>query len=490
MWLTLDDQSPLSLNRQVCSQIRALILCGDLPAGQRLPSTRQLAKELGVARSTVMDAYDQLLAEGYLESRGGSGTTVALGIRPQPPLQAEPAACGLSLAPRIESHNPPGLVNFQSGVPALEHFPAVEWGKLYRQCCESLPASALRYSSPAGVDELREALAGWLLRMRGLRVDPGQIMITTGATQGLRLVAHLLSRPDALALVEDPVHRGLVEVIARSGYEVEGIAADSQGMDTGQLHCLPDDRAARCAFVYVTPSHQYPTGGILSAPRRQALVDFAHNRNCMLVEDDYDGEFRFEGTPISALRELAPERVIYLGSFSKILAPALRIGFAVVPARLVPRWIEEKQFTDVHTDALTQRALASFITSGSLERHIWKMCKLYKRKRLHLLQCLRERFGSSFTASGQAAGLHMIAEFPGIQFTDTVLASMRANGVRAVPVEHHALRRTGAHAHQLILGYAHLSEPAIERGVAALHTALSTVQKTVQNTGQTPTLPR
>ena len=147
-------------------------------------------------------------------------------------------------------------------------------------------------------------------------------------------------------------------------------------MDTGQLHYLPDDRAARCAFVYVTPSHQYPTGGILSAPRRQALVDFAHNRNCMLVEDDYDGEFRFEGTPISALRELAPERVIYIGSFSKILAPALRIGFAVVPSRLVPRWIEEKQFTDVHTDALTQRALASFITSGALERHIWKMCKL------------------------------------------------------------------------------------------------------------------
>lgn len=459
---------------------------GDLPAGQRLPSTRQLGKELGVARSTVMEAYDQLLAEGYLESRGGSGTTVALGIRPQPPLQAEPAASELPLATRSETHDPPGLVNFQSGVPALEHFPAVEWGRLYRQCCERLPASALRYNSPAGVDELREAIAGWLLRMRGLRVDPGQIMITTGATQGLRLVARLLGRPNGMAIVEDPVHRGLVEVIARAGYEVEGIAADSQGMDTGQLLCLPNDRAARCAFVYVTPSHQYPTGGILSAPRRQALVDFAHNRNCMLVEDDYDGEFRFEGTPISALRELAPERVIYIGSFSKILAPALRIGFAVVPARLVPRWIEEKQYTDVHTDALTQRALASFITSGALERHIWKMCKLYKRKRLHLLHCLRDRFGTGFAASGQAAGLHMIAEFPGIQFTDTVLATMQAHGVRAVPVEHHSLHRTGAHAHQLILGYAHLSEQAIERGVTALHSALSTVL----NTALPPTLPR
>ena len=224
MWLTLDDKNPLSLNRQIGSQIRTLILCGDLPAGQRLPSTRQLGKELGVARSTVMEAYDQLLAEGYLESRAGSGTSVAQGLRPQPQFQAEPAASGLPLAPSVDRHDPPGLVNFQSGVPALEHFPAVEWGKLYRQCCESLPASALRYNSPAGVDELREAIAGWLLRMRGLRVDPGQIMITTGATQGLRLVARLLSRPNGMAIVEDPVHRGLVEVIARSEYEVEGIA--------------------------------------------------------------------------------------------------------------------------------------------------------------------------------------------------------------------------------------------------------------------------
>ena len=476
MWLTLDDQSPLSLNRQISSQIRTLILRGDLPAGQRLPSTRQLGKELGIARSTVMEAYDQLLAEGYLESREGSGTSVAQGIRPQPHRQDESAPSALLHPHRAGNNNPAGLVNFQSGIPALEHFPTGEWGRLYRQCCDSLPATALRYNSPAGVDELREAIAGWLLRMRGLRAAPEQIMITTGATQGLRLVARLLRQPGSLALVEDPVHRGLVEVITRAGYTVEGIAADAQGMDTLQLHHLPHDRAARCAFVYVTPSHQYPTGGILSAPRRQTLVDFAHSRNCMLVEDDYDGEFRFEGTPISALRELAPERVIYIGSFSKILAPALRIGFAVVPTTLVPLWIEEKQYTDVHTDALTQRTLASFITNGALERHIWKMCKLYKRKRLHLLQCLQKHFGSSFAASGQAAGLHMIAEFPGIQFTDIVLANMRAHGVLAVPVEHHSLRRAGAHAHQLILGYAHLSEQAIERGITALHTALSTAQ--------------
>ena len=298
-------------------------------------------------------------------------------------------------------------------------------------------------------------------------------MITNGATQGLRLVGRLLHRLDAVALVEDPVHRGLVEVISRGEFSIEGIAADAQGMNVSLLQNLPEQTAQRCAFVYVTPSHQYPTGGILSVQRRQALVDFARQRHCMVVEDDYDGEFRFEGTPVSALRELAPDRVIYIGSFSKILAPALRLGFAVVPQELVPRWVEEKQYTDVHTDALSQRALAAFISSGGLERHIWKMCKLYKRKRLFLLECLRRHFGDSFTASGQAAGLHLVAGFPGVNFSDEMLTSMRVHGVRAVPVEHHSLCRDGAHAHQLILGYAHLSEQAMEHGVHALRAALA-----------------
>ncbi|MFV0347950.1 MAG: PLP-dependent aminotransferase family protein [Halodesulfovibrio sp.] len=473
MWLSLDAQSPLSLNRQICAQIKTLILNGHLSGGDRLPSTRQLGKDLDVARSTVIEAYDQLLAEGYIESRRGSGTCVAQGIRPQIQIYEQPTVEAHVPAVADRRTDPAGLVNFQSGIPALEQFPAAEWGRLYRQVCDAIPASALRYSSPSGVGELQQAIAGWLLRMRGLRAEPGQIMITTGATQGLRLVARLLNRPDALAIVEDPVHRGLVEVISRAGYAIEGIKADAQGMDVSRLQDLTERTTRRCAFVYVTPSHQYPTGGILSAQRRQALVDFARQRNCMLVEDDYDGEFRFEGSPVSALRELASERVIYIGSFSKILAPALRLGFAVVPQYLAGRWAEEKQYTDVHTDALSQRTLAAFITSGGLERHIWKMCKLYRRKRLFLLECLRRHFGKAFSVSGQAAGLHMVARFPGICFSEEVLATMRAQGVLAVPVEQHSLCRDGAHADELIMGYAHLSEESMERGVHALRSALA-----------------
>ncbi len=473
MWLSLDAKNPLSLNRQICAQIKALILRGHLAAGDRLPSTRQLGKDLAVARSTVIEAYDQLLAEGYIESRRGSGTRVAMGIRPQPEIIGQSPVARFTRAKENAGNNDSAMVNFQSGIPALEHFPAAEWGKLYKQVCDTVPASALRYSSPQGVAELQQAISGWLLRMRGLSAAPEQIMITTGATQGLRLVARLLYRPDALAIVEDPVHRGLVEVISRAGYAIQGVRADEQGMDVCRLQSLPEQAIRSCAFVYVTPSHQYPTGGILSAQRRQVLVDFAQRHNCMLVEDDYDGEFRFEGTPVSALRELAPESVIYIGSFSKILAPALRIGFAVVPQTMADRWAIEKQYTDVHTDALTQRTLAAFISSGGLERHIWKMCKLYKRKRFFLLESLRRHFGKSFTVSGQAAGLHLVAGFPGVCFTNDVLATMREHGVRAVPVEQHSLSNDGTHAQELIMGYAHLSEESMERGVHALQLSLA-----------------
>jgi len=478
MWLALSEKDSRARNRQIYEQIRELILRGDLSGGERLPSTRALGKELGVARGTVVEAYEQLLAEGYIETLRGSGTQVARGVGALPLAENRLTGPGSPLpttqprADRPHESAAPHGINFQSGIPALEHFPAGEWGRLYRQVCDRLPATALRYANPCGVPELREALAGWLLRMRGLRAAPEQIMITTGATQGLGLVGRLLCRPQGVVLVEDPVHTGLVKVIERAGFSVLGIPVDARGLRTDQLAHLPPQAMHHCAFAYVTPSHQYPTGGILPADRRQELVRFVRQRGCMLVEDDYDGEFRFEGAPIGAMRELAPDAVIYLGSFSKILAPALRLGFAVVPPALAPAWAEAKQYADVHTDALSQRTLAAFITSGAFERHILRMRKLYKHKRRLLLESLQRHFGNGFRVSGQAAGLHLVAGFPGVRFTEGVLEAMRAHGVTAVPVERHSLRRNGEHAHELILGYAHLAAEDLDRGVRALRAAL------------------
>lgn len=236
-------------------------------------------------------------------------------------------------------------------------------------------------------------------------------MITSGSTQGLRIVAGLLRGDGDTVLVEDPVHTGLLEVVARAGYAVEGLRADERGMDTSALETFSRQKAACIAFAYVTPSHQYPLGGVLPVQRRQALISFAQEFGCRIVEDDYDSEFRYEGAPLSSLYELAPETVVYLGSFSKILAPAMRLGFAIVPETLQEPWRREKLYTDVHTDALSQHALAAFISGGGLERHIWKMRKLYQRKRARLLQSLARHFGDRFEVRGQAAGLHLVAAF-------------------------------------------------------------------------------
>lgn len=426
---------------------------------------------MDVARNTVLEAYEQLFAEGYLHARHGSGTTVAQGISPLR-REAEPEKKSALCVQGRPCGHVEGGVDFRSGIPALEAFPQKEWGRCYHRACESLPASALRYCGPGGVWELREAIAAYLFRMRGIRVPPRRVMVTSGATQGLSLVSRLLYRKDATVLVEDPMHMGLVEVVARAGYAVQGIRADEHGMETSVLQTFGREEMSHISFIYVTPSHQYPLGGILPIQRRQALIRFAQENACLIVEDDYDSEFRYEGAPVSSLHELAPETVVYLGSFSKILAPALRLGFAIVPDSMVEAWNSEKMYTDVHTDALSQYALAGFINTGGLERHIWKMKKLYKRKRKHVLQCLEESFGARSTVRGQAAGLHLVAGFSGVAFSKELMAVLHARGVKAVPVERYSLCGDERHAHEIILGYSHLTEEEITKGIGILRDTL------------------
>ncbi|CAK7034142.1 MAG: HTH-type transcriptional regulatory protein GabR [Desulfovibrio sp.] len=473
MWLELEAESGLPLSRQIYKRVKTLILHGDLKAEERLPSSRALSKELGVARNTVLEAYDQLLAEGYLEARHGSGTTVAKGISAVPPLP------GTTQTPFTLSSERPAdanVINFRSGIPDLDAFPQKEWARLYQRTCDALPASAFRYCEPGGIWELREAIAAYLFRVRGIRAVPERIMITSGSTQGLWLVSRLLRRENSVVVVEDPVHRGLMEVIAKTGHSIRGIQVDAYGMNTAALAVSSGagfDVGQPVAFAYVTPSHQYPLGGILPIQRRQALIHFAQEAECLVVEDDYDSEFRYEGAPVSSLYELAPDTVIYLGSFSKILAPAIRLGFAIIPETMLEAWRPEKMYTDVHTDALSQYTLAAFINSGGLERHIWKMKKLYKRKREYMMRCLSRNFGDQFEIRGQAAGLHLVAGFPGIAFTENVVDDLYMRGIKVVPVESYSLCRDGAHAHEVILGYSHLSEDEVSRGVSILRDGLA-----------------
>lgn len=562
MWIALDAAGGLSLARQLYERIKKMILHGELAAGVKLPSSRALSGELSVSRNTVLEAYDQLIAEGYLETRHGSGTVVAQGIsavaRPggyENPERTEKPKRTDGLVPARETvstrHVPilkkglkkglrmreavptvkeqPDIINFRSGIPALEEFPQKEWAKTYQHSCAALPASALRYCEPEGVWELREAIAQYLFRSRGIRCNPRRVMVTSGSTQGLAIVSRLLhgntqtntdspenwtsheawaggkgGRISATVLAEDPAHKGMLEVAVRAGYDVQGARVDDDGMDTSCLEALGLDRlslkmlerdtlgsgnsdpqrsgrdadlgpppSSAIAFVYTTPSHQYPMGGILPIQRRLALINFAGKAGCYVIEDDYDSEFRYEGHPVSSLYELDPEKVIYLGSFSKILAPALRLGFAILPEALLEAWRPEKMYLDVHTDALSQYALAAFINNGELEKHIWKMKKLYKRKREHLIKTLARYFKNNFEVKGQAAGLHVVAGFRGTQFSDALVRDLLEHGIKVIPVEKHSLSGNGEHSHEVILGYSHLSLEEVTRGVRILSERLA-----------------
>ncbi|MFT4300947.1 MAG: PLP-dependent aminotransferase family protein [Desulfovibrio sp.] len=467
MWFTPDKKNELPVFRQLYEKIKFLIHSGVLKGNEKLPSSRFLSKDLGVARSTVLEAYDQLIAEGYLETRQGSGTRVVQGLVALPPPAFERSSVKSAFRGcRVGDVQSESIINFRSGIPDLEAFPQKEWARIYARVCGRLPSSSFRYSGPEGVWALREAISAYLFRMRGLKVSPGRVMITSGSTQGLAMISRLLRKTGEYIFAEDPAHTGMIEVVSRAGLGVQGVPVDEKGMDVSALQLSYSQQSnSNLAFVYTTPSHQYPLGAILPVQRRQSLVHFARENQCVVIEDDYDSEFRHEGAPTSALYELDPEVVIYLGSFSKILAPALRLGFAIIPEHMICDWKAEKMYTDVHTEALSQHTLAEFLNSGGLERHIWKMKKLYARKRNHALACLKNVFGGAVSASGQTNGLHIVVTFPDLVFTDDLVNELYEHGVKVIPVDKYSLNRNSKYAHKIVLGYSHLTHEEISRGL-------------------------
>lgn len=459
MWITIDKKSAISLTRQIYTKLKELILDGSLNSEKSLPSTRALAKELEVSRNTILEVYNQLIAEGYLEGQHGSGTKVVKGISQYPKMTYEQTH-----ATPATHHTPVSdIIDFCSGVPALELFPLKEWGRLYQAVCKELPPSALRYHSPGGVWKLRESISEYLLRTRGIHCTPNNIMIVSGSTQGLSLIANLLYSKTKKVIVEDPVHHGLLKVISSIGYSIIGIEADDKGLNTNLL-----EPTNNLSFIYTTPSHQYPLGSILPIQRRLALIQYATENNCYIVEDDYDSEFRFEGQPVNSLYELNPDKVIYIGSFSKILAPAIRLGFIILPNKLLPQYNQLKKYSDVHTEALAQYVLSNFINQGSLEKHIWKMKKTYTKKRTHLIQSLMAEFPNEFEIKGHAAGLHVLVHFYKVTFTKQLLQQLYLHKVKIYPVENYTLKKLGTHKNETILGYAHLSFSDITTGIRLL----------------------
>jgi GntR family transcriptional regulator/MocR family aminotransferase len=465
-WLGVNKNSEIPLIRQVYEQIRLKILQGELQPGERLLSTRELAAELNVSRNVILEAYEQLAAEGYLTGRGGSGTYVAEGAYLEDPDQDSfITSSDQRINAQVQSVNT-RVIDFRTGVPALDRLPRKKLGQFFYAACTDSPSSIFDYWKPEGCPELRKILSRYLARTRGVGCEPDQIIITTGAAQALFLTGKALLSPGDRVIAEDPLHLHFQNILLSCGASLFPVPVDEKGIVT---ELITEEEQAR--LLCVTPSHQFPLGGVLSIQRRIELVQFAKRTGCYIVEDDYESEFRFEGTAVSSLQGLSPEHVIYIGSFSKILAPALRIGYLVLPHALIEQFREFKYLLDNHSPVLDQLVLARFIENRDLELHIARMKKLYKKRQVALLKALDCYFPVKQSVIGTSTGLHLVAEFEGITFAGDLLKRMEEAGVRVYPVEMHALKK-GWHLGQVILGYGNLTEEQIQEGIKRMKSVL------------------
>ena len=453
--LTLDRAGGGLLRGQLEQALRAAVRAGRLPAGCRLPSTRALAADLGVSRGLVVEAYAQLVGEGYLEARSGSGTRVAGGMVARP--SAEPpsrAAAGEVLGGPADGV----VIDFRPGVPELAAFPRAAWAAALRRAVLGAPTAALGYGDPAGAGELRAALAGYLGRVRGVEAAAAGVLVTAGFAQAVALLARgLPSRLGRTVAVEDPGSPGTREQLAGNGLEPVPVGVDEEGLRVDQLARGP------ARVVVVTPAHQSPTGVVLSPDRRAALLAWARAADGLVVEDDYDAEYRYDRDPVGALQGLAPELVCYAGSVSKTLAPALRIGWMVPPRSLWPALARAKAADDLGCPTLEQLALADLLGSGAYDRHLRRGRARYRRRRDALAAAL-DRHVPGLQVGGTAAGLHELVELgDGVDEEDLVRRAAVEAGVGL-----HGLtpwRSGGRGAPGLVLGYASLTEHQIAEGV-------------------------
>jgi GntR family transcriptional regulator/MocR family aminotransferase len=447
----LDRSAALPLHEQLERTLRAAIRDGRLEAGAPLPSSRGLAADLGVSRGVVTSAYDQLAAEGYLQTRQGAPVRVASGVRAQTPRPPTP-----SLVTRF-------AYDFSPGVPDLAGFPRERWLRSLRSAWRETALDAVGYGDPRGVPELREALADYLGRVRGAAADPEHLLVCTGFRQGLSLTCRWL-RGNGIEHValEDPGWHAQRLIVEEAGLTVTPIPVDAEGIDVTAL----SDSGADA--VVVTPAHQFPTGVVLSAGRRAALIEWAERGDRLIIEDDYDAELCRER--VGALQGLAPDRVLYIGSASKRLAPGMRLGWMLTPSWLSWALISAKAIEDAGSEITGQLALADFIARGELERHLRRMRLRYAQRRETLLRALAREF-PGWRPRESAGGLHLLVILPGDIDEPALLGAAARNGIGVEGLSLHSY--TGDSPPGLVLGHAHMAEPAIERGVALLREALT-----------------
>jgi GntR family transcriptional regulator/MocR family aminotransferase len=479
--LAIDRESDKPLYRQIYEGYRDAIIDGRLRSGERLPSTRGLADELGVSRFPVLNAFDQLLAEGYCESRVGAGTFVASTLPEEIPLSdnggpaavvtppggVRPVAGGAVARLKRPPYPRGGHGPFSVGGVAVEQFPFRAWSTLLARRARQLGPERVHYGPALGMPKLRTAIAAYLRTARGVRCEPEQVMVVSGSQQALDATARVLLDPGSSVWIEEPGYWGAQDVLRVAGASLEPVPVDSDGLDVA----AGIDRAPTARAVFVTPSHQFPLGVTMSASRRLRLLDWASRSGAWVIEDDYNSEYRYESQPITALQGLDRDaRVVYIGTFSKVLSPALRLGYLVLPVDLVERFAAVRHIMDISPPTFVQEVLADFLTEGHFARHLRRTRKLYRQRRGALVNALAAELGDGLEVLGERAGLHLVVALPEGVDDREVSDRAAAAGLHVMALSSCYLgprRRSG-----LVLGYGGVSVEEIPDAVRRLRRLL------------------
>jgi GntR family transcriptional regulator / MocR family aminotransferase len=482
--VTLDGESQTPLYRQLYDCLRRAILAGQLAPGTRLQSSRELAAELKVSRNTVVNAYEQLLAEGYLEGQIGSGTYVSralpedlLNVKTITRSLTRAATAGLKLSERGKAfadfaagvpRSSDVVRPFQTGVPALDSFPFDAWSKIVLRHWRRPADELLAYGEPQGHPALRRAVASYLGLSRAVRCAPEQVVIVDGAQMAFDLIARALLDPGDAVWMEEPGYPGARAALAGAGARLVPVPVDAEGLDVAAGATLEP----RARLIYVTPSHQFPLGMTMSLPRRLALLDWASRAGAWVVEDDFDSEYRYEGRPLASLQGLDTDgRVVYVGTFSKVLFPSLRLGYFVAPPALVDAFVAARAMVGRHSPSVEQAILTDFIEEGHFGRHIRRMRTLYRERQAVLVEALRSEAGDRLTVEPSPAGIHLIAWLPEGLDDREVAREAAARGIETRPVS--AFYAMSPARCGLELGYAAFNERELRRGAAQLSAAVS-----------------
>jgi GntR family transcriptional regulator/MocR family aminotransferase len=497
----LDNKTKTPMYRQLYDWFRHAITSNQLRPGQRVPSTRNLSAELKISRIPVLGAYEQLLAEGYLETFTGAGTCVAKSIPEEAPrLQSlKPRAnprlmnkragkpvANQSAAPRRISKRAAAMLRvqpqswlrslgaFRSSLPALDRFPIGVWSKLVAKHSRNSPIDTMAYGDSMGYAPFREAIAEYLGAVRAVRCEPAQILVTTGSQQGLQICAQVLLNAGDRVWMEEPGYPGARLALTSPGAELVPVPVDHEGLDVAEAmrRTRTRPRSQHVRVAYITPSHQYPMGMTMSATRRILLLNWAVRTGAWIIEDDYDSEIRFGARPIASLQGLDGDgRVIYIGTFSKVMFPALRLGYVVVPKYLVRAFFNARDAADIFSPTLYQSVMTDFIREGHFARHIRRMRILYAERRAALVEALRDHFGDAVEVVGSEAGMHLVVLLPHGLNDVAVSKKAAAKGISAMPLSMCYMKtqpRPG-----LILGYGGTTPAQIREATRTLATCSS-----------------